>query len=154
MEYADSVKDWMTGVPEMDDLHRDMLQSLQQLCCADDHELATGYSQLVACMERAFQQEELWMEESEDTSLRLHREQHARVLGALHQVHSRLMAGDISIVRHVVADLLPQWISLHVATMDIMLALSMQVADCSCGSSNKIAAPQIRDAAALYSLYF
>lgn len=151
MEYAESVKDWMTGIWEMDDLHRDMLQTLQQLRCAGDQALVMGYPRLVACMESAFQQEELWMEELEDSALSLHREQHARVLGALHQVHSRLMAGDVEIVRHVVADLLPQWISLHVATMDITLALSMQVANHGCGPGNEIATvPRIRDAATLY----
>lgn len=65
------------------------------------------------------------MEEIDYLALKSHREQHARVLGAMHQIHSKVMQGDVSLGRHVVDDLLPQWLALHIDTMDNVLAIAL-----------------------------
>jgi hypothetical protein len=50
------------------------------------------------------------------------------VLGALHHIHAQVMSGDVGIGRHVVDELLPQWLLLHISTMDTSVALAMQLA--------------------------
>jgi hemerythrin len=111
-----------TGVTAIDDLHRDFADAMQQLACAQDHAFEEQYCAFVKKAERAFSIEEHWMEEINCPLLRSHREQHARVLGALHNVHGRVMDGNIELGREVVGKLLPQWFAFHVATMDVALA--------------------------------
>jgi hemerythrin len=111
-----------TGVTAIDDLHRDFADAMQRLACAEDHAFEEQYRAFVKTAERAFSIEEHWMEEINCPLLRSHREQHARVLGALHNVHGRVMGGNIALGREVVGQLLPQWFTFHVATMDVALA--------------------------------
>jgi hemerythrin len=117
----------MTGVVAMDELHRDFLSVLSRLSVVEDEEFAAGYSALVANLERAFATEEIWMEQIAFPALKGHREQHARLLSALHHVHSSVMQGDLPSGQKVVKKLLPQWFAFHVATMDATLAVSMQI---------------------------
>lgn len=120
-----------TGVEAIDELHRDFADTMQQVACAADTIFEEQYRAFVTKTERAFSIEEHWMEEIDCPLLPSHREQHARVLGALHNVHSRVMDGDIALGRDVVGRLLPQWFAFHVATMDVALAamLSVEKAD-------------------------
>lgn len=117
----------LPGVPAMDKLHRDLFATLDELSCVTDHEFPEGYSTLVRKVERAFRVEEQWMEDTDFPAMRVHQEQHARVLGGLHNVHMRVMGGDLEIGRKVVDDLLPQWLAFHVSTMDTALAVAMQM---------------------------
>lgn len=110
----------------MDQLHCDLIRSMDRLSISKDSEFANGYKALVAKMEQAFQEEQRWMEAIDSPSLKAHQEQHARVLGALHNVHTCVMQGKLSLGREVVTNLLPQWFAFHVSTMDRPLALAMQ----------------------------
>lgn len=56
-----------------------------------------------------------------------HREHHARVLGALHCSHAQLSAGNTAAGRTIVEDLFPKWFELHSATLDMALAIYLQV---------------------------
>lgn len=114
------------GVIALDRLHDDLFGMLDKLSSAQDHEFGNGYSALVQQMEHAFETEERWMEEIDFQSLKVHREQHARVLGALHNVNCRVMNGELGVGREVVRELLPQWFAFHISTMDATLARSMQ----------------------------
>jgi hemerythrin-like metal-binding protein len=116
-----------TGVTAIDELNRDFANAMQQVACAAEHAFEEQYRAFVKKAERAFSIEEHWMEEIDCPLLHSHREQHARVLGALHNVHSRVMNGDIALGRDVVGRLLPQWFSFHVATMDVALAAMLAV---------------------------
>lgn len=116
-----------TGVPVMDKLHHDLFATLDELSCVADHEFPEGYSSLVRKVERTFRAEEQWMEDTNFPAMLVHQEQHARVLGGLHNVHMRVMSGDVEIGRKVVDDLLPQWLAFHVSTMDTALAVAMQM---------------------------
>lgn len=117
-----------SGVPALDRLHQDLYEALCMLSCTPDHEFIQGYGHLVRQVEESFQKEERWMEEMEFHSLKVHREQHARVLHALHNVDSRVMGGELDLGRKVVTTLLPQWLAFHISTMDASLARSMQAA--------------------------
>lgn len=67
------------------------------------------------------------MEDSEFPLTRSHREQHARVLGALHRLHRQVMDGDLEPGREAIDNLLPQWFAFHISTMDTALAYTMQM---------------------------
>jgi hemerythrin-like metal-binding protein len=111
-----------TGVMAIDELHRDFARGMQHVASAAEAVFEDEYGAFVKQAERTFSIEEHWMEEIDCPLLRTHREQHARVLGALHNVHARVMDGDIALGREVVGKLLPQWFAFHVATMDVALA--------------------------------
>lgn len=114
-----------SGVPAMDELHALFLSSLNALSDVPDSEFESRYADFLRQTEQAFAIEEDWMEERDLPFLQSHREQHARVLGALHHVYARIMDGDLCIGRDVIKRLLPRWFELHASTMDAVLALSM-----------------------------
>ena len=119
-----------SGVSEMDRLHHELFNSLEKLSLSKDHEFVNRYRAFVSQIELAFRQEERWMENINFPEFQMHQEQHARVLGALHNVHFHLMDGELQLGRKIAEQLLPQWLSLHISTMDNTLALAMQHAQC------------------------
>ncbi|HJV82427.1 hypothetical protein [Noviherbaspirillum sp.] len=115
-----------SGVQAMDRLHYDVFQAMDELSRSTDQEFDGAYRVFVRRLEQAFRQEECWMEEIDFPASNVHQEQHARVLGALHNIHSRVMAGDVQSGREVADHLLPQWFALHLSTQDMILAVAMQ----------------------------
>lgn len=122
---------WLTeassGAPAMDRLHQDFFHALEEVSSCKDYEFTSRYGAFVGTVERAFREEEQWMEDIDFPVLHMHQEQHARVLGALHNVHFRVMNGELQLGREVVEQLLPQWFAFHISTMDTALALAMQL---------------------------
>lgn len=118
--------DMSTGVMAMDDMHHHLFDALTCLSSASDGEFCLNYGALVKIVEQAFSAEDGWMDATDYPSLKIHREQHARVLGALHNVHARVMEGDLAIGRDVVDRLLPEWLAFHMSTMDMALAAWLQ----------------------------
>lgn len=118
----------LTGATALDELHQDIFATLNEVCLVDEHKLSACYGALTMKVERAFAIEEQWMEEIDCALFKSHREQHARVLSALHHVHSRVINGDFLLGREVVDQLLPQWLIFHISTMDAVLAMEMQIA--------------------------
>lgn len=114
------------GVPNIDALHQSFVEILAKLNTASDEQFAHQYNALVANMERDFYEEEQQMEEIAFPALQSHREQHARVLSAMHHAQGHVMCGDIAAGRDVIA-LLPQWFTFHLSTMDAALAITIQM---------------------------
>lgn len=118
-----------SGIPAMNKLRHDFFTALDRLASASDQEFAADYHAFVTQVEDMFRREEQWMEAIDFPAFRTHREQHARALGALHNVDSRLMGGDLGVGRKLVDTLLPQWFCFHMATLDATLAIAMQMAE-------------------------
>lgn len=116
------------GIPAIDKLHHDLSATLGELSAMTDKDFGIEYPRFVKQVEDMFRQEEQCMEDIPFRDFKAHQEQHARVLGALHNVHSRVMAEEITLGREVVDDLFPQWLAFHIETMDISLALAMKIA--------------------------
>lgn len=114
------------GVPAMDDAHKAFLEELSELLNAPDERFAPAFMTLVAKIERDFHEEEALMEDIDYPGLRGHCEQHSRVLGALHHIEPRVMAGDIALGREAI-ELLPQWFLFHLSTMDTALAFALDM---------------------------
>lgn len=113
------------GVPNIDALHQSLVETLADVSIASDEQFAQCFNLLVADMERDFYEEERQMEEIEFPDLHEHREQHARVLSAMHHAESNVTGGNIAAARDVIA-LLPEWFTFHVSTMDAPLAIAIQ----------------------------
>ena len=118
--------DMETGITPLDDLHHSLFEAMSAAASANDEQFAEDYSALLKRMKCALLKEEQWMEEIDATLLKIYREQHARVLSALDNVHRRVLDKDFDLGRKVVADLLPQWYAVHVSTLDMALAIAIQ----------------------------
>ena len=116
-----------TDASVLDELHHEIFEALVDLGSVADREFSACYSEMVAKVERAFAKEEEWMEKFDFPMLKGHREQHARVLRALHRTHSQAMNGYLAPGRNVVEKLLPCWLAFHICNMDMALAGAMQV---------------------------
>lgn len=119
--------DMRLGLPRIDAAHESFLRELVEMEDVEDGRFCNAFLNLVARIENDFHEEELQMEEIDYAGLACHREQHARVLGALHHVAARVMAGETAVGREAI-DLLPQWFVLHLSTMDTALALALELA--------------------------
>ncbi|NML61774.1 hemerythrin family protein [Massilia sp. RP-1-19] len=111
------------GNPAIDEAHRALFDEMVRLYAAPDSDLAEGLPRLCDRLERDFREEEDVMEAMDLPDVKEHREQHARVLSALHHV----VVGEPAEAREALM-LLPQWFQLHVATMDRSLAMGLHPA--------------------------
>jgi hemerythrin len=118
-----------TGLAAMDELHGHFCDALSKQASLADDAFRDSYQQFVATLEQAFRTEEQWMEDIEFPSLKSHREQHARVLSALHSTQPMVMEGDLPTARKIVEKLLPEWFIFHASTMNMALAVAIQLAD-------------------------
>ncbi|MBZ2207104.1 bacteriohemerythrin [Massilia soli] len=111
------------GNPALDEAHKALFAEMMRLYTAPDSELAEGLPQLCDKLERDFREEEDLMEALDRPDVKEHREQHARVLSALHHVE----VGEPAEAREALM-LLPQWFQQHLATMDRALAADLHQA--------------------------
>lgn len=116
--------EFTTGAAWMDDLHRGVAISLRRVREALDDDFPRVYANLVARLELAFREEEERMSDLNSATIKCHREQHARVLRGLHCAYAQILDGDVQLGREVASELLPRWLSWHIAEMDIPLANS------------------------------
>ena len=126
MQTIDWSQEMSLGVPEIDDAHKLFLEDMAHVLTAPDESFVPAFLALVAKVEADFHEEETLMEQIEYPGLHGHREQHARVLGALHHVVPHVMDGDIALGREAV-ELLPQWFLFHLSTMDTALAFALDL---------------------------
>jgi len=115
--------DMALGIPLFDEAHEAMAEQVVQLLDGPDDQLEAGMARLTEALEDDFRLEESLMEAIDYPALCSHREQHARVLAALH----RLAPGDVAAARHAASLILP-WFEMHLATADTALAIALQMA--------------------------
>jgi hemerythrin len=100
-----------------------LFAQIKKLSAAPDECFATGYDELIACLERQLRNEEALMEASNSRALRSYQEEHARVLAALHQAEPRVDEGNLTLGREALA-LLDHWLPLQCASIDVALLKS------------------------------
>ncbi len=108
---------------KIDELHDSLRRLTHDLNNCSDENVCYAYEQVIIAAERTFAEEQLLIKRHEFPAGRCHLEQHARVLGALHQAHSSVMRGDHNLAIHLGAHLLPEWFELHNATLDAALSV-------------------------------
>jgi hemerythrin-like metal-binding protein len=114
------------GVERMDATHREFVDQLNSLAEAADDALLTGLDAFIAHTEEHFAQEERWMRGTSFPPLHCHAEEHAGVLGIMHEVRGYVSAGRADLGRVLVRELAP-WFTNHAATMDAMLARFLSI---------------------------
>jgi len=112
------------GVPAMDESHKALLKQLEEALIAPEEDFAQTLSLLITQIESDFREEENVMEAIDYPGIQVHQEQHARILGALHHISSRVMEGDVAVGREAV-ELLPRWFQVHMTTLDTALAFAV-----------------------------
>lgn len=122
----------------MDCLHRALSQALKELSTIEDVRFVDAFQDFVADLEKSLRLEEAWLEKIQCPSLLIHLEEHGRALSALHQLHSRIMAGGISEGRDVVQHVLPQWLAFHIATMELTITGSLKQTDAYTPETNSL----------------
>lgn len=120
MDLLEWTADMELGNAALDGAHRALFDEMMRLYDAPDSELAEGLPRLCDRLERDFREEEDLMETMSMPGIKEHREQHARVLSALHHVE----VGEPAEAREALL-LLPQWFQLHLATMDRALVAGL-----------------------------
>lgn len=98
-----------------------ILDELVRLDTCPDDQYCTAFNRFVALVEKTFRDEEATMEEIAYDGLRLHREQHAYVLAALHKVAQQVMQGNTDTGR-IVTILFKDWLHVHTDTLDKQFA--------------------------------
>lgn len=109
-----------------DVLHQECYDAIALATHADDAHFPAALEYLLKHLSHVFRIEEHWMDDCDHPALLPHREQHARVLAALHHVQASVMSGDTAVGRHAVSDLLPKWLALHIDTMDTTLSVALR----------------------------
>jgi len=117
---------WSTGmelgIPEIDKVHHDFLEKLSEIANAPDSKLHDLLFAFISGLEEDFKKEEELMESLDYYDIKPHRAQHAKVLGALHQVVPDVLRGEYESTRKAL-NLLPKWFLFHLSTMDKLLAI-------------------------------
>ncbi|WP_442498225.1 bacteriohemerythrin [Methylobacter sp. sgz302048] len=112
----------LIGHALIDDDHDEFITLLNQLDAADNGEFPALFQQLLAHTEQHFDRENQLMEQSAFPAEAEHKGEHQRVLGEFKQFKKRVDKGLITFGRSLVRERLPQWLELHVRTMDSALA--------------------------------
>lgn len=114
------------GIPDLDSAHKAFFAELAHIAAAPDDQFGALFFLLIAKLERDFEEEEELMERIDFPALNSHREQHARILSGLHHVVPHVMNGEIESGRQAI-ELLQEWFLFHLTTMDLALAVAVDL---------------------------
>jgi hemerythrin-like metal-binding protein len=113
------------NIPPLDALHKTLVDQIRRTASNDDTDFPSQLMVLITTAETCFSIEEQLMEEIDFPGLKMHREQHARVLGGLHHVLSDALRGDFDSSRRATACMY-QWLQAHINTLDSALAMALE----------------------------
>jgi hemerythrin-like metal-binding protein len=105
--------------------HEEFIDLLNALDIATNADFPALFQQLYEYTEQHFERENQWMAQTAYPGIADHKAEHQRVLGEFKQFNSRVDKGLIAFGRSFVRDRLPQWLALHVTTMDTALAMHL-----------------------------
>ena len=114
------------GRQDMDDTHREMVDLINRVAEAGKETFAQRFGELVTHTHQHFAHELELMQRSGDPAQKEHEHQHAKLLGEMAAMQTRVDRGQIKMARAFVAERLPEWLLLHAASMDSMLAAHLK----------------------------
>ena len=114
------------GVPEMDATHREFAALARELALASVADFPRLFDALADHTQRHFDSESALMRRCGFPAIAEHEGEHRRVLGEMAQMRRSLAAGRTAMAREYVANGLPAWFALHLATMDAALAACLR----------------------------
>ena len=113
---------FVLGREEMDTTHREFVDLLNRLAAADGAEFMGLFVELAQHTRNHFAAESVRMVASGFPARAEHEGEHDRVLGEVEQIGRRVERGNLAFGRAYVRERLPEWFTLHLATMDAALA--------------------------------
>lgn len=116
---------YLVGVSEMDDTHREFVNLVDDLLQSTADEFRTKFLELLEHTRAHFRHESKLMRDSGFPPTQIHEEEHERVLNAFELAESKLQSNDPAPAMELVRQL-PNWFSLHAATMDRALGFHLQ----------------------------
>lgn len=111
----------LTGNTDIDHDHSEFIDLLNQADAAGNAEFPALFQALYEHTERHFERENQLMADSGYSGIADHKAEHQRVLGEFKQFKSRVDKGLVVFGRNFVKERLPQWLKLHITTMDLAL---------------------------------
>ncbi len=107
--------------PELDEDHQHFADMLNQLENCDAPSFVSLFAQLLEHVETHFEKENQLMDKFNFPAIAEHKGEHQRVIGEIKQFKKRVDKGQLSMAKALIKERLPQWFSLHLATMDSAL---------------------------------
>lgn len=117
---------FILGVDEMDDTHREFVDMVNSLEKASNADFIQNFDALIEHTRAHFENEDRLMAEYGFPAIAEHRGEHDRVLGEMTRFNRVLHKGLVSFARSYVDESLKQWFPLHAATMDSALAAHLK----------------------------
>jgi hemerythrin-like metal-binding protein len=120
MQWSDQ---YLLGYTPIDEVHEEFVGLLGQLQAADEAALPALLSEFTRHLEQHFEMENAWMTESDFPPRDCHMDEHAAVLGSVHEIGALLSRGEIDaeVVRDLVEHL-ADWFPKHADQLDSALA--------------------------------
>ncbi|HOF50817.1 MAG TPA: hemerythrin domain-containing protein [Rhodoferax sp.] len=109
----------------MDDDHQEIVALLAEVVRADDDYLMPRWSALIAGMQRHFDEEDRWMQDTGFAADNCHSSQHKIILQILREGEARGHNGQHDVVRQMAYEL-GVWLPHHVEAMDSSLVIHLR----------------------------
>ena len=110
---------------DIDEDHEEFVALLAASVAADNVGFATLFDRLLEHIELHFAREEELMACHKFAATGEHQGEHRRVLAEMRQFQRRVARGTVGFARAYVEQTLPQWLDLHVTTMDSALVAAI-----------------------------
>lgn len=118
MGLAIDPKDLVVGVADMDENYARTFALWKAAASVDDHRIATALAALTDDLAVLFTREEHLMAAAGDGNLGPHRDEHTRLLRELARFLGHTRAGKSHFARAWIREMFPDWLVLHIRTMD------------------------------------
>ena len=113
--------EWTLNHSQMDETHHEFIAEINHMLAVPDDEMLAAVDQFIEHTVVHFEQERVWMENTNFPPKGCHIGEHDRVLDIVQQVRQMVAGGDYAIGRRLAEELVP-WFNQHAQTMDAALA--------------------------------
>ena len=111
----------LLGYGPMDNVHQEFVECVANLAVATEFEMAERMSQLITHVRHHFDEENLWMNETNFPAKECHMEEHAAVLKSIIEVNDLVIQGNTSACLRL-SKALMDWFPGHADYLDSALA--------------------------------
>jgi len=122
----DGIEIFELGADDIDDQHYQFAAIVDNIHCSDKQSFPQLFTRLCEHVAAHFEYENSLMEKHEFPAKAEHSSEHLRVLGELVQLNRQVEKGRPMMAQAYVKERLPEWFSLHLATMDSALVAHLK----------------------------
>lgn len=117
--------EFVLGHDLMDETHHEFIDLINREASVSDADFLPYFEELLEHTRHHFDSELELMKSSRFLSIREHEDDHNRILAEMMQMQRFANRGMIKIARAYIKEKLPDWFSVHAASMDIALTLHL-----------------------------